>query len=730
MALNELYFVTSDLDTYFVDKDSGLPLAGGIISFYRDVARSTPKTVYTLTGAPPDYTYTALPNPIKLSSVGTVQDNSGNNVVIYYFPYDEDGNLDLYYVSVTNSGFVLQLTREAWPNVTAADNPSQNNFPIQNQIANPQFTQVFINEGQSTIYSVSAATNEVFAFAPNWDFVISGTGTVTIQQIPIAGNENVATSPPYVLDVSVSVGITSCSLRQRLYVNSGLWASTANESIFLAGAFVAINEAAGTTGLQMYYIASSGGSPILVVDGSFDNSGYQLITGTTADPLPLSSDTNSGNAGYVDIYLSFLIGSHIRLSSIQVLPTLNEAGPSVIQYDLNSSNREQALMGDYYIPRLNARPAKSLLTGWDFPVNPFQFAASGNLTTTAAYICDQTIGLAGSSGNVAFSQDAVTNGLALATAGTNDAFYILQYLSGADAKKILGAPLSVNVFGYVTSASGAVTMSVYLFRAPSTSTIPTLPTSIGTVATNGVFSLTASGWVAIPRSGLPTAQAVLPVITTDSQIDNLSNDMSFTGWEITDSTQISDTEYFAIVATFAYVDTDTDITINSISVIPSDIPSRPAPESLTESLTKCQYYYESSYDLGTYPGAITGGGAIVCYQFPVAATTHMPVYPRFLTARYSVEKRLSVTPSIFSPDSTAASVIIACYYAATVVGNADAAISGNWTLVDSGQTGFSFQPVDRSVTVADPSGSGITNPNFAEAVAAFHFVSDARLGIV
>ena len=606
MALNEQYFVTSDLDTYFVDKDSGLPLAGGFLTFYRDVARNTPKTVYQLTGAPPNYSYTALPNPIVLSAVGTVQDAGGDNVVIYYYPYDDEGNLDLYYVVGADSNTIQQFSREAWPNITAADNPiNTNDFSLQNQIANPQFTQVFINQNQPIVYSVSSAVNQVFLFAPNWDFVISGTGTVTVQRIAISGNQNIVTSPPYVLDVSVSAGITSCNLRQRFYLNSGLWASTADESIFLSGALIAINESSGTTGIEMFYLASSGGSPISIVDAAFDNSAFQLITGVTADPIPLSTDTNTDFSGYVDIYLSFLVGSHVQISSIQVLPTLNEAGATVITYDLNSSNREQALMGDYYIPRLNSRPAASLLTAWDFTVNPFQFAASGNLTTTAAYICDQTIGLAGSTGNVAFAQDAITNGLALTTAGSSDAFYLLQYLSGADAKRILGTDLSVNVFGYVTSLSGAVTMSVYLFRAPSTSAIPTLPTSIGTVATNGTFTLTASGWTQIPRGGLDTPQVVLPYLAANSDINNLDNDMGFTGWQITDSTQISDTDYFAVVVTFAYIDTSTVLTINSISLTPSDIPARPAPKSFDEVLKQCQYYYETSYDFGLFPGAVS-----------------------------------------------------------------------------------------------------------------------------
>lgn len=730
MPLDERYFVTADLEEYFVDKDSGLPLAAGTLTFYRDVARNTPKTVFQLTGAPPNYTYTALPNPVDLSSVGTVQNAGGDNVVIYYFPFDAEGNLDLYYVVCRDTNGVEQFTREAWPNITAGTTPTQDEFPIQNQLSNPQFTQVFINENQSTTYTVSAATNQVFAFAPNWDFVISGTGTVNVQRIAIAGNDNVATSPPYVLDVTLSGGITSCLLRQRLNVNSGLWASTADEPIFLSGTLIARNEGAGTTGIQMFYAESSGGSPVIIVDGAFDNSGYQVLTGVTAAAIPASTNTDMGDEGYVDIYLSFNPSSHVRISSIQVVPTLNEAGADFLQYDLNSSNREQALMGDYYVPRLNSRPSPSLLTAWDFPLNPFQFAASGNIGATAAYICDQTIALRGASGAVAYIKDSVSSGLALTTAGTNDAFYLMQYLSGADAKKILGTKLSVNVFGYVKSVSDDVTMRVYLFRAPSTSTIPTLPTSIGTVATSGVFTVSAVGWTEIPRSGLDTATAVLPVLGVNADINNIDNDMGFTGWELVDSTQIGNTDKFAIVVTFGYVDASTQITINSISLIPSTIPARPGAESFDEVVRRCQYYYEKSYNIDVFPGTVTVLGSIACTQQPSLSGLAGEAFPRFLKVRYSTRKRIAVTPILYSTIGTSGAVTALLYQGAPpAVINADALVAGNWTLNDSGQTGFNFEPVDRTVAITGFSGSPPTLSG-AEAIALFHYTSDARLGIV
>lgn len=726
MGLDPRYFVTADLEEYFVDKDSGLPLAGGTISFYRDVSRSTPKTVYQLSGSPPNYTYTALPNALTLSSVGTVQNAGGDNVVIYYYPYDDEGNLDLYYISVKDSNGVEQFTREAWPNVTAENEPTSDDFPASNQLSNSQFTQVFINEGQSTVYTVSAATNEVFAFAPNWDFVISGTGTVTIQRIAIAGNDNVATSPPYVLDVALSGGITDCKLRQRLNVNSGLWASTADEPIFLSGTLIATNEAAGTSGIQMFYVESTGGLPVAIVDASFDNAGYQVLTGVTDDPIPLSTNTDSGIDGYVDIYLSFLSGSHVRISSIQVVPTLNQAGGDIIPYELNSSNREQAFMGDYYIPRLNSRPSASILTAWDFPLNPFQFAASGNIAATAGYICDQTIALRGASGAVAYARDSVTNGLQLTTAGTNDAFYIMQYLSGAEAKKILGTRLSVNVFGYRKSNSDDVTMRVYLFRADSGSSIPTLPTSIGTVATSGVFTLSAAGWTEIPRSGLDTATAVLPYAPTNVDINDTTNDMSFTGWELTDNTQIGNTDKFAIVVTFAYEDASTILTVNSISLTPSDIPTRPAPKSFEEVVSECQYYYEKSYDLTEYAGAVTNNGLLYKRMTATILVSYGAVPVNF-SIIYNTRKRIPVNPTVYAKDGTIATVFVQVFHNNALANSGNAAIT-NWTQTTSGQTECLFQPVDLSVAILSSNSNQYASS--ADAGIYFHFVADARLGIV
>ncbi len=118
MALDSRYVTTTSLEEIFVDKDSGELLANGTLTFYEDDNRAVPKLVYELTGAPPNYTYTAFPNPITLSSVGTVQDNGGTNTPIYYFPFDANGDVQLYYIVAKNEDGVVQFTREGFPNTT------------------------------------------------------------------------------------------------------------------------------------------------------------------------------------------------------------------------------------------------------------------------------------------------------------------------------------------------------------------------------------------------------------------------------------------------------------------------------------------------------------------------------------------------------------------------------------------------------------------------------------
>ena len=83
MALNPLYIIGSDLQSTFFDKDTGLPMAGGVISFFQDKARTVPMPVYILSGTYGSYTYTNIGSTVTLGTAGDIQ-YMGNDVILYY----------------------------------------------------------------------------------------------------------------------------------------------------------------------------------------------------------------------------------------------------------------------------------------------------------------------------------------------------------------------------------------------------------------------------------------------------------------------------------------------------------------------------------------------------------------------------------------------------------------------------------------------------------------------
>lgn len=139
MALDPRYVKAISLQEPFVSKDTQMPLANGKLKFFRDVSRETTKDVFVISGTAPNYTYTNVGSEITLNNSGAPQYN-GADVNIYYFPYDDDGVLDLYFVRIEDAGEVEQFTREAHPNVFGPSSDGDNGgSPFTNYIPNGQF---------------------------------------------------------------------------------------------------------------------------------------------------------------------------------------------------------------------------------------------------------------------------------------------------------------------------------------------------------------------------------------------------------------------------------------------------------------------------------------------------------------------------------------------------------------------------------------------------------------
>lgn len=226
MALDPRFVVTSDLESYFVDKDSGEPLAAGVVTFYRQTNQSVKKPVYQITSPGAGmYEYTALPNPCILSSVGTFQDALGNNIVPYYFPYtgDQDDStnvLDLYYITVYSSGGILQFTRIGWPNFSAEDGSSALN--TKNYIPNGQFLAhndiVSATEPPVTVVQYGSGTVNSQAIAQGgWNFVRTTGGSSVFDNsfttAPVLGGFGLKDFPRYAFNFKCTTFNASDTIR-------------------------------------------------------------------------------------------------------------------------------------------------------------------------------------------------------------------------------------------------------------------------------------------------------------------------------------------------------------------------------------------------------------------------------------------------------------------------------------------------------------------------------------
>ncbi len=305
-------------------KDDGELLSGGVVTFYRDSSREVLKPVYQQVQLPDNtYDFVLLNNPITLSAIGSFQDNDGNDIIPYLYPYTGSptdtnrGALDLYYITVQSSGLVLQFTREAWPpGVGSQTNPQDIFEGTSNILSNPQFALIsFVPDPTTSSFTFNVTGANTFTpIAPNWDIVTSGTGTFTVQQVALTVT-NVASDPSYALDIS-STDITDIYLRQRLVKSPRILYNQ-----FISGYLEVATVGTGSTQVTMSYVPSSGSSYQILSDVSSGDGNFTPLIGTVAATGTANSD--SPDTGYVDINIVFPALSHVRITSAQVVNVQN-----------------------------------------------------------------------------------------------------------------------------------------------------------------------------------------------------------------------------------------------------------------------------------------------------------------------------------------------------------------------------------------------------------------------
>lgn len=186
-----LYIAATDLQELFIDKETGQPLSGGRIFFWKNDNRTSTKNVFQLTGGSTNAQFIALPNPITLSLTGTITDSNNNPVVPYYYPRDNTGGLELYYIAVENALGVSQFTRQFWPQ--AAINESSGSIIDQTASTatlSAGFTYICDNGNSEIVFTVptSAALGDTYIIkgfsSGGWKVVLNPSQTAYI------GNES------------------------------------------------------------------------------------------------------------------------------------------------------------------------------------------------------------------------------------------------------------------------------------------------------------------------------------------------------------------------------------------------------------------------------------------------------------------------------------------------------------------------------------------------------------
>lgn len=721
---NELFVAANYLQTYFVDKQTGLPLAAGLVYFWHDNNRNDPKPVYQLTSAP-NYIYTPLPNPLTLSNAGTFVDGNGNDIAVYFYPYDNAGEPDNYYIQVFAAGTIPappggipMLTREAVPGIIPGAGPNESGpQSFENAIANSQFSEVLFNPAQPLSINYNAGITTV-PVAPGWflEITAAGAGTTTITRTSEGGNSGIPTNPAYTLSVTPGANISSLIMYQRFYHNPGIFGGG-----WISGS-ITLGPASPTAKLN--YKDSAGNSTLILSNA---NAGAWTTYNATV-PITASGNAQTSDNGYVDIQVILNEGNTTRFTSVQVVGMATDT--QNVSFNQETVNEQATGLFYYHQPQINFKPIPSYLTGWDFPLNPAQFGETQAASLAAAkskYVWDQTILFQSSAAG--FRVTRATNGAMRVACEVAGQFALIQYLDGNTVKEILNNRLAVNVSAATNVVGGLQgTVSLWYTQAGA------LP--VVTTGTNNsiVLSLDANGfptnqggpWVEVPRGKLGNAQFTLPVNTTNNFTDTM-----LSGWDLVGDVGLETATFFAIVVGFKAEIAANTVDVNSISLCAGDIATRPAPKTPDETLRACERYWEMSYataaqiDTGVLTNAIA---------FPLTATT--PVAGPLTTAQpgafhinFKSTKRVTnpiVTP--YSPVNATGGGVVNIYWQAGigVNGTFDIAILNSWTAT-LGNKYVHWIPINDNIG-GQHAASALTTPTVYSL--RFHYTAEARLGIV
>jgi hypothetical protein len=316
-GIDKQYVRINDFQQVFRDKTSGAPLTGGYIEFFEDLARSTTREVWMLTGSVPSYTYASLGNKVYFNAVGTFSSSIAgtDDISVFYKPYDASGNIVRYYARVYDAEDVFQFDREALPNITIETDEQDE---LINYIPNGQFA-LHNYLPANTLGSAAPggwwASTDVTAATDNISFIRFGSYV-----------SNPTGNPRYALRwicSAVGTGGTFKALAIR-FSNVNTFASETQKYTF---AFSAKSNTSDTTiNFELAKHFGSGGSAevdtnisVFPITTSYDKYQVSFIFGTNE-----GKTIGSNNDDYIDLVISLPTTATFDLEFTDFILTLGE----------------------------------------------------------------------------------------------------------------------------------------------------------------------------------------------------------------------------------------------------------------------------------------------------------------------------------------------------------------------------------------------------------------------
>ena len=590
----------------------------------------------------------------------------------------------------------------------------------ENQITNPQFSLVNFDPAEGL--TIAATNPDPIPVAPGWDLIVTGTGTATINQVPLNNSASTInpTNAPYALQLTLASWSTA-QLRQRFDQNGMQWAN----KIVSSSVTARIEGLPQEISITLVDSNSTLLATILTsteIDDVFNEyTGFGELGATTNPDVP--------PAAYIDFLVTLPDNVDIYLTSFQVV---SQTLPTVITYEQSTIERQVDHTFHNYRYSLLFRPKDTVVTAWNFSLNPYQFITR-TITATSSqtqYIADQTIiHTSGAAGAVdtgsALVAAGIRQGLTIqANATSSNRFALIQYIPTQTIKQYWSYIMSSLVRAKLYTTHGTtVGLKMRLIHKPG---IPDpLSNTYPIVSWAGVDPVFEGTWSEI----IPVNDPIYNISTSFDPIEGNQAfpAYAFNGFQMPIETNANETLGVVVYTTDNMNNTATfdRIVFDSISLVPNEFAIDSSPYTYDDCLRQCQFFYEKSTSDGVLVTAANTDNAVFKQIIANTGGGNTEVYPGAFGLDYNTIKWLTPTTTLYTTSGTPDTVNTFGKRAGANFGGSPStlAFSTNWTETNPGTKRVWYLPNNGSAIFS----SGTTVASY-QGFILFHYAADARIG--